>query len=153
MNMFKTASLALVAVAALSTASFANEFATGPYVGAKGVVNINTGKYDAAVNTGITGRNDVLYYGVDLELGGLSKVPNINDVQVTGRAGVVVTENLALYGLAGVQTDFKTVTPVAGVGVEIQANETVSIVGEFERNFPTNLPTYDEVKVGFKVRF
>lgn len=131
----------------------------GPYAGI-GVIYSNTNEtVSPVISLGYDVRNDFLIVGAEV-FGTIDDEFTTPTVGVDVKAGVVVTDNLVIYGIAGVQTDisdgdFVNKKNSFGVGADFAVTETISITGSYKQVF--DLGTFDnrddQFRAGVKVSF
>ena len=124
----------------------------GPYVGAGVIYSNNT--YTPVISAGYDARFDAFIVGGEVFATVNGEAPVVG---VDVKAGVVVTENLAVYGIAGVQTNTGTGvnSNSVGVGADFAFTENVSLTGSYKQvyDFGTFDNRDDQYRVGLKVSF
>ncbi|MDP1729874.1 MAG: outer membrane beta-barrel protein [Devosia sp.] len=169
MRTLKIALLATVATAALSSATIAADLIIadpvinntyggfdweGPYAGLF-VMGHDFGLFGIGVDAGVNVLvNDGFLLGLEGDVAWLSDNSWIG--QVNGRAGVLVTDGVLLYGLAGVGFDSKWDAYVPlGVGAEfaVADNLTLRAQYQFQWDFDNVAENAHVGKVGFNWHF
>lgn len=171
MNTFKTIAVATMATA-LSLGSVAaiaadpiatlpypetvveetvNHNFNGPYVGIGAlVVDNHAAPY---VSAGVDARHDVFVVGAEV----YSTVGSDPVFGLDGKAGVVLTDNVSVYGIAGIQTS--TLNEIEynsfGIGTDIALTEDVALTGSYRQvyDFGTFDHVDDQYRVGLKFSF
>ena len=124
----------------------------GPYAGV-GVIYSNK-NYTPVVSVGYDLRYDAFVVGVEA-FGTVNSATPVLGADV--KAGVAVTEDFALYGLVGVQTNTGTGvnSNSFGVGADLVLTETVSLTGSYKQVY--DIGTFnnreDQFRVGVKFSF
>ena len=168
MRTLKIALLATVATAALSSATLAADLIIadpvidnaaafdweGPYAGLF-VLGHSAGIWGVGVDAGVNvSVSEGFLLGRAGYVAGLSD--NTGAGQVHGRAGFLATDQVLLYGLAGIGIDSLTgaFVPV-GVGAEIAVadNLTLRAQYQFQWDFDDSLDDAHVVKIGFNWHF
>lgn len=132
----------------------------GPYFGIGGSTIVDSDVYTPTVSIGIDNRYDAFVFGG--EVFAAINVDEFEDIEVEtigfdAKAGFVLTDNVAVYGLAGVEVDTDTAIArnAVGVGTDIALNEDVYLTGSYK--YVTDLVTFDNgdhrVSVGVKFPF
>lgn len=132
----------------------------GPYFGIGGTTIWDTNEYTPTLSVGIDQRFDAVVIGG--EVFGAVKVtdkngPTIETIGFDAKAGFVVTENVAVYALAGVEVDTDTALArnAIGVGADVALTPDVYLTGSYKH--VTDLGTFDNVdhrvSVGLKFPF
>ena len=135
---------------------------TGPYVGLNGVVEVTNGatQYGPELVVGYNQAIDMFLVGAEVSLEGLNYVNGVTfnevTVGVTGKAGVILTDTVGVYALAGLERELNTGVNSGrvGAGVEAKLTQEVSIVGEYARSweFGNTVPS-DQFTVGLRYSF
>lgn len=123
----------------------------GPYAGL-GVIYSDK-EYVPVASVGYDLRYDALLFGVEA-FGTLEESPTVG---VDVKAGVVLTDDFAVYGIAGVQQN--TGTDVNsnsfGVGADLAITETIYVTGSYKQVY--DIGTFDnrddQFRVGVKFAF
>ncbi|MEO6396491.1 MAG: autotransporter outer membrane beta-barrel domain-containing protein [Devosia sp.] len=149
MRTLRIALLATVATAAISSASLAadlildppvsepiidNSFSwDGAYIGGLLSVQDVPGTFGAGVVVGANATADAFLFGGEIEASLLSN--GTWSAQVDGRAGVLVSDSLAIYGFLGIGQHSTNGTYVPlGVGAEVALADNLSFKAEYQFN-------------------
>lgn len=125
----------------------------GAYVGVSGTY---VGKeFTPTLSAGVDKRYDFVVVGgevfADLEKDG------IKTIGFDAKAGFVLTNNVAVYAIGGIQTDRKSAVArnAIGVGADVALTDNVYLTGSYKQVY--DLGTFDNrddrVSVGLKFRF
>lgn len=170
MRILKIALLATAASAALSTATLAADLIMDPpepspiidnsfnwdgvYLGSYLSGQSVPSTYGVGVVIGANATSDAFLYGGELELGWLSN--STWTVQADARLGVLVADNLAVYGFSGIGRNSTngTFIPV-GAGIEVGLSDNLSLKTEYQFNYDLTSPAQDAnvVKAGINWHF
>lgn len=124
----------------------------GPYAGI-GVIHSQANGIVPVVSVGYDVRFDSFIVGGEL----FATVEATPVLGVDVKAGVVVTDNLAVYGIAGVQknTGTNVDSHSFGVGADLALNETVYVTTSYKQvyDFGTWNNRDDQFRVGVKISF
>jgi len=137
---------------------------TGAYVGLNGVVEVTNGvtQYGPEVVVGYNQAIDLFLIGAEVSLEGVNfnnANTNFNEVTVgvTGKAGVILTDEIGVYALAGLEREINVGVNSGriGAGVEAKLTEEISIVGEYARSwtFDGAYTPSDQFTVGLRYSF
>lgn len=124
----------------------------GPYAGV-GVVRSNSGANAPIVSGGYDHRQNFFLVGVEV----FSTVESTPVFGVDVKAGVVVTDDLTLYGIAGVQRDTGKAKDgnSFGVGTDLALADGIALTGSYKQVY--DLGTFnnrdDQFRVGLKFSF
>lgn len=181
MSMFKKMALAALFTSAAATGAFAadlntmptpvpmeapvaqqaafdwNGFYAGVYGGAQ---NSSAGgmQYGLGVNVGVNAAFDFYLLGGEVAIHGLTGgAGSTSYAEVLGRAGVIVTDNVMVYGAAGYGIDLGAPNEddiLAGGGVELALTDNVSLRGQYLHGFPiTGGNPKDQITIGAAYHF
>lgn len=153
MNIKNIVAAALIAIATISVplSTLAFDF-NGPYAGV-GVVHSTNGTTAPTILAGYDHRFDFFILGTEV----FSTIENTPVLGVDVKAGVVVTEDLAIYGLAGVQRDTgKTKNSNSfGIGADLALADGIALTGSYKQVY--DLGTFnnrdDQFRIGLKFSF
>lgn len=124
----------------------------GPYAGI-GVIHSQTNGIVPVVSAGYDFRYDAFLLGGEV----FATVESAPVLGVDVKAGVVLTENFAVYGLAGLQKNIATNVDSHsfGIGADYAITENVSLTGSYKQvyDFGTWNNRDDQFRVGVKVSF
>lgn len=129
----------------------------GPYFGIGGTTLWNSNVYTPTISVGIDKRYDAFVFGGEV-FGALDiNKETISTLGFDAKAGFVLTDNVAVYAIGGVEVN--TTTAIArnavGVGTDIAINEDVYLTGSYK--YVTDLGTFNNpdhrVTVGLKFPF
>ena len=130
----------------------------GPYAGIGVIYSKTDETFAPVISAGYDARFDMFIVGAEVFATIDEDITPTLGVDV--KAGVAVTDNLAVYGIAGVQTTFvenkDNVNEYSvGVGADYAINETVSLTTSYKRVFEFDSVSEpdDQFRVGFKVSF
>lgn len=130
----------------------------GPYVGISGTTLLDSNVYTPQLSVGLDKR-----YGAFIVGGEAFATVNLNDednaqtiptIGFDAKAGFAVTDNVAVYALAGVEvnTDTEIARNSIGIGADIAITPDVYVTGSYKQ--VTDLGTFDNadnrVTVGLK---
>lgn len=123
----------------------------GPYAGL-GVINSN-GTNVAVASVGYDVRYDAFIAGVEA-FGTLDNAPVLG---IDIKAGVAVTEDLALYGIVGYQKNTGTDVDsnAFGVGADLAITDNIYVTGSYKQvyDFGTFNNRDDQFRIGVKLAF
>lgn len=125
---------------------------SGPYAGV-GVVHSTNDTTAPVVSAGYDYRYDFFLLGAEV-FGTLENSPVLG---VDVKAGVVATDNLAVYGIAGVQRDTGKAkdSNSLGVGADLALTDGIALTGSYKQVY--DLGTFnnrdDQFRVGLKFSF
>ncbi len=106
----------------------------------------NSDLYDArasvGVNVGVSAQFDFYLLGAEVAVRGLSDGGAGEMVygQILGKAGLIVSDNVAIYAAGGYGLDLGPPSEediLAGAGVELSVNDSISLRAEYLHGFPT----------------
>lgn len=132
----------------------------GPYFGIGSTTIWDSNEYTPVLSVGVDKRFDAVVVGaeafgtINVDNNGLNVVETIG---IDGKAGFVVTDNVAVYALAGVEVNTNTAIArnAVGVGADVAVNEGLYLTGSYKH--VTDLGTFDNadhrVSVGLKFPF
>ncbi len=111
------------------------------------------------VNLGVNTQFDFVLTGAEVAIRGLSDAAGgmVLEGQLLGRAGVVVGEDLALYGTAGIGLDITAPgdpSLVLGAGAEYALTDSVTLRAQYQHEFATtNSAPSDSFSFGANFHF
>jgi hypothetical protein len=116
---------------------FVNNF-DGAYIGVGATTSWNSNEYTPVLSVGVNNRYDAVVVGAevfgtfDIENNGLNFVETVG---IDAKAGFVVTENVAVYALAGVEINTNTAIArnAVGGGVDFAVNEGLVLAGTYKQ--------------------
>lgn len=132
----------------------------GPYFGIGGTTILDSNEYTPTISVGIDKRYDALIIGGEVFAGVNVQDNGKNFIDVIGfdaKAGFVLTDNVAVYALAGIEVDTNTAIArnAVGIGADVALTESVYVTGSYKH--VTDLGTFDNadhrVSVGLKFPF
>jgi len=135
---------------------------TGAYAGLNGVVEVTNGvtQYGPELVVGYNQAIDMFLIGAEVSVEGLNfNNSRFNEVTVgvTGKAGVILTDEIGVYALAGLERELNVGVNSGrlGAGVEAKITEEISIVGEYARSwtFDGAYTPSDQFTVGLRYSF
>lgn len=168
MSMFKTMALAALATTTLSAGTaFAADLITVPtstpvempiyeepgfdwngfYAGVYGVAqNGSTSgtQYGLGVQAGVNAQFDFYLLGAEVAVHGITANGAVSETsygQLLGRAGLVVSDNVAVYAAGGYGIDLGPADEqdvLLGGGVELAVTESISLEAQYLHGFPVN---------------
>lgn len=120
----------------------------GPYFGIGGTTLWDSNEYTPTISVGLDQRYDAVVIGGEVFAGVNVNDNGLNVIETVGfdaKAGFVLTDNVAVYGLAGVEVDTDTAIArnAIGVGADVAINESVYLTGSYKH--VTDLGTFDNV--------
>lgn len=146
MRTVKIALLASVAAAAMSTATLAADPIVmvdepvfydpgfdweGPYAGVYLLGQSNPATFGLGANFGVNILADGVLFGIEGDIAGLSN--GTFQGQGVGRLGVLASDDVAIYALAGVGVNSGTGAYVpVGLGAEVAMTENISLKAQYE---------------------
>lgn len=132
----------------------------GPYFGIGGTTLWDSNVYTPTISVGLDKRYDAVVIGGEV-FGAVTvdgtNAPVLNTIGFDAKAGFVLTDNVAVFGLAGVEVDTNTAIArnAVGVGADVAINESVYATASYK--YVTDLGTFDNadhrVTVGLKFPF
>ncbi|WDR03203.1 porin family protein [Devosia algicola] len=134
-----------------------NGFYTGIYSGIKANQTGGT-QYGLGVNVGVNAAFDFYLVGGEVAIEGLTGGPGSTSyAEILGRAGVIVADNVLVYGAAGYGIDLGVPNEqdwLAGGGVEIAVGDSISLRGQYVHAFPgSGGNAKDQITVGAAYHF
>jgi outer membrane immunogenic protein len=133
----------------------------GFYAGVYGTVTesaVNNVAYGLGVNAGFSRAFDFVLVGGEVAFHALGNdVMGTGYLQAVGRGGVLVTDNVVLFGATGFGTDTGPLDDnhvLAGAGIEVGVTDTISLRGQYLHGFPvTNATPIEQVTFGAEFHF
>ena len=133
----------------------------GFYAGVHGTTQVSPlggTDYGLGVNLGVNATFDFVLVGAEIAIEGLTDgVASTLYGEVLGRAGVLLTDDVALYAAAGYGLDLTTQTQsdlLLGGGVEFAVTDSVSLRAQYLHGFPiTGGNPKDQVTLGANFHF
>ncbi len=131
---------------------------SGFYAGVYGTAratSANGGRFGAGVDLGANARLEFVLIGGEVAIEGLGGGADTIYGQAVGRAGIMLSDNLALYGAAGLGTDFGAESDALfGGGLELAAADNFSIDARYLHGAPmSGANTKDQVTIGANFHF
>ena len=132
----------------------------GFYAGVYGTVTESAAElqYGLGVNAGFSRAFDFVLVGGEVAFHPVgNETVGSAYLQAVGRGGVLVTDNVVLFGATGFGTGLGAVDDdqvLAGAGIEVGVTDNVSLRGQYLRGFPvTNADPIDQVTFGAEFHF
>jgi outer membrane immunogenic protein len=133
----------------------------GFYAGVYGTVTQNAAagtQYGLGVNAGFSHAFDFVLVGGEVAFHPLGNANVATGyLQAVGRGGVLVTDNVLLFGATGFGTDTGPVDDnhvLAGAGIELGVTDSLSLRGQYLHGFPvTNANPIEQVTFGAEFHF
>lgn len=136
---------------------------TGFYAGVYGVGqsgSVSGTQAGLGVNVGVNAQLDFFLIGGEVSLHGLSSGGGVIDTaygQVTGRAGVVISDDVLLYAAAGYGLDlggFAEDDLLLGAGIEVAVTDELSLRAQYLHSVPlSGGNTKDQITLGAAFHF
>lgn len=135
---------------------------TGFYAGIYGIGHLPTsgaGQLGLGVDAGVNAQLDFFLVGGEVALHGLSSGGSIETAygQVTGRAGVLISDEVLLYAAAGYGLDLETFADdhlLLGGGVEVAVTDELSLRAQYLHGVPLSGGTSsDQITFGANFHF
>lgn len=130
---------------------------SGPYIGIGGTTILNSNVYTPTISVGIDQRYDAFVFGGEI-FGALNVGDQtISTIGFDAKAGFVLTENVAVYAIGGIEVDTASAIGrnAVGVGTDIAITEDVYLTGSYK--YVTDLGTFNNpdhrVSIGLKFPF
>lgn len=132
----------------------------GPYWGVGGSTILGTNEYTPTLSVGVNKRFDAVVVGGEI-WGAVNVIgkdaPSVGSLGFDAKAGFVVTENVAVYAIAGVEADTQNtiLRNAIGVGADVALTENVYLTGSYKRvtDFMSLDNPSDRVSIGLKFPF
>lgn len=130
----------------------------GFYAGVYGLAQtspVGGGQYGLGVDVGASARLEFVLVGGEVTLQGLTGATSTIYGEGIGRAGIALTDELVLYGAAGIGTDFAGQTDaLIGGGLELAVANNISIDARYLHGIPiAGANPKDQVKIGANFHF
>jgi outer membrane immunogenic protein len=134
---------------------------SGFYAGVFGTAATSTSDgadFGGGFSLGVNAQFDFILTGAEVTVRGLSDASDLDiDGQLLGRAGILVADDLALYGTAGFGLDFGGASDgavILGAGAEYALNDTVSLRAQYQHEFSlSGSPSADTFSFGANFHF
>jgi outer membrane immunogenic protein len=129
-------------------------FYAGVY-GAGRMSAVDGAQIGLGVDLGVNARLEFVLVGGEVAVEGLTGSTSTIYGEAVGKAGILLSDNLVLYGAAGLGTDFGAQSDVLfGGGLDVAVSDTVSIDARYLDGAPiTGANPKDQVTVGAKFHF
>jgi len=133
----------------------------GFYAGVYGVARtspVGGTQYGLGLDVGADARFEFILVGAEVAYHGLAGGNGSTSyLEATGKAGILATDNLALYGVGGVGTDLgppDEADALLGGGVELAVSDNVTLDARYVHAVPiTGANPKDQVKFGANFHF
>lgn len=132
----------------------------GPYIGLGASTFWHTNEYTPTLSIGLDKRFDAVivggeFWGATNAVG--NNTPFVETLGFDAKAGFVVTDKVAVYGLAGIEIDVDTAIArnSLGVGADVAVIDNLYITGSYKKvmDFGTFDNPSDRVSLGLKFPF
>ena len=130
----------------------------GFYAGVYGVGRsspVDGGQFGLGVDLGANARLEFVLVGGEVALEGLSGSTSTVYGEAIGKTGIMLSDNLVLYGAAGIGSDFSAQSDVLfGGGLDIAVSDSVSVDARYLHGVPiAGANPKDQVTIGAKFHF
>lgn len=130
----------------------------GFYAGVYGVGQaspVDGGQFGLGVDLGVNARLEFVLVGGEVALEGLAGSASTIYGDAVGKVGILLSDNLVLYGAAGVGTDFGAQSDALfGGGLDVALSDSVSLDARYLHGAPiTGANPKDQVTIGAKFHF
>lgn len=130
----------------------------GFYAGVFGAARtspVDGGQFGVGVDLGVNARLEFVLVGGEVAVEGLTGSTSTIYGEAVGKVGIMLSDNLVLYGAAGLGSDFGAQSDALfGGGLDVALNNNVSLDARYLHGAPiTGANPKDQVTIGAKFHF